>query len=130
MRKFLLALLAPLALGAAACGGEEAEPLSPDQARTYFTNIEGLLDQVVTAHDQGDTDQAAELAGQAYLDNFEHLEHDLEEKDHELNERIEGLLGPPFRQAIQKGMSQDALESRVEEIRTLLEDAEVALGVA
>jgi hypothetical protein len=131
MPKRLLATLALLAFATAACGGgEDAEPLSPDQARQYFTNIDTLLDETVAAQEQGDADQAAELAGQAYLDNFEFLEHDLEEKDHELNERLESLLGPPFRQAIQDGMSQEDLESRVAEIKGLLEQAKAALGVA
>jgi hypothetical protein len=131
MPKRLLATLALLAFATAACGGgEDAEPLSPDQARQYFTNIDTLLDETVAAQEQGDADQAAELAGQAYLDNFEFLEHDLEEKDQELNKRLESLLGPPFRQAIQDRMSQEDLESRVAEIKGLLEQAKAALGVA
>jgi hypothetical protein len=129
--KRLLVLVALFALAGAACGGgEETEPLSPDQARTYFTNIDTLLDQTVAAHEEGDTEQAAELAGQAYLDNFEFLEHDLEEQDHELNEELEAKLGPPFRRAIQAGMSQEELEGRVDEIKGLLEEAQAALGVA
>lgn len=98
MLKRSLAVLA-LVLLAACGGGSEAEPLSPAQASKFFTNIDALLDQTVKVHAEGDTDQAAELAGQAYLENFEFLEHDLEEADHELNERIEGLLGPAFRKA-------------------------------
>lgn len=131
MGKRWLAILAVVALAAAGCGGEEeAEPLSPEQARQYFANIHSLLDRVVAAHEQGDTDEAAELAGEAYLENYEHLEHDLEEADAELNEEIEGLLGPGFRQAIQEGMSQEELEARVSEVKELLERAEAALGVA
>lgn len=130
MRK-LIPMLAVALLAAVACGGdEEAEPLTPEQTRTYFANIDSLLDRVVAEHAEGNADQAAELAGQAYLDNYEFLEHDLQEVDAELNEEIEGLLGPPFRRAIQQGMSQEELESRVNEIRTLLEEAESALGVA
>lgn len=129
MLKRSLAVLA-LVLLAACGGGSEAEPLSPAQASKYFTNIDALLDQTVEVHAEGDTDQAAELAGQAYLENFEFLEHDLEEADHELNERIEGLLGPAFRKEIQQGMSQEALESRVDEVKGLLEQAKTALGVA
>ncbi len=130
-RRLALIGLALLTLAASACGGEdEAEPLSPTQTREYFSNIDDLLDQVVAAHAEGDTDQAAELAGQAYLENFEHLEPGLEEVDHELNEELEELLGPPFRQAIQDGMSQEDLEARVGEAKSLLEEAREALGVA
>ncbi len=130
MLKPVLILLAAFALAAGACGGEEeAEPLAPAQAERYFTNIDRLLDETVTAHEQGDTEQAAELAGEAYLENYEHLEHDLEEVDAELNEEIEELLGPPFRQAIQGGMTQEELESRVTEVKELLEEARSALGL-
>jgi predicted lipoprotein len=127
----LVAVLVLLALATAACGGEEeAEPLSPAQTREYFTNIDTLLDETVSVHEQDDTEQAAELAGEAYLENFEHLEPDLEEANHELNEELEAKLGPPFRQAIQEGMSQEELESRVDEIRALLDQARAELGVA
>ena len=131
MLRPMLALLAAFAIAAGACGGEEeAEPLSSGQAERYFTNIDQLLDQTVAAHEEGDTEQAAELAGEAYLENYEHLEHDLEEVDAELNEEIEELLGPPFRQAIQEGMTQEEVESRVAEVEGLLEEARAALDVA
>ena len=130
MRKRLIVILALAAVAAVACGGSgEEESLSRAEARGFFANIDSLLDQTVAEHDQGNTEEAAEFAGQAYLDNFEHLEPDLGEVDQELNEEIEGLLGPPFRQAIQGGMTQDELEARVSEVRTLLEQARAALGV-
>jgi hypothetical protein len=131
MLKRSLVLIALLASVATACGGEpEAEPLTPAQASRYFTNIDSLLDQVVAEHEQGNTAEAAELAGEAYLENFEYLEHDLEEADRELNERLEGLLGPEFRRQIQEGMSQQELEARVARVRDLLEQAKTALGVS
>lgn len=130
MAKRLIAVLVLAALGATACGGSDEEPLAPAEARAFFDNIDALLDRVVTEHEQGNTDAAAELAGEAYLENFEHLEHDLEEVNEELNEELEGLLGPGFRRAIQEGMSQEELEARVAEIRALLEQARAALGVA
>lgn len=129
MRNALIALLALSTLAASACGGSEEEPLSPGRARGYFDTIDRLLDRVVSEHEQGDAEAAAELVGEAYLENYEHLEHDLQEVDAELNEEIEGLLGPGFRRAIQEGMTQGELEARVTEIRELLGRARAALGV-
>lgn len=131
MLKPVAVLLSVLMLVGVACAGgasEEEEPLSREQAQTYFDNIDRLLDQAVEVHEDGPA-QAAELVGEAYLENFEHLEHDLEEKDAELNEELEELLGPSFRQAIQDGMSQEELEVRVAEIKDLLDQAKAELGV-
>jgi hypothetical protein len=132
LAKRFIAVLVLVALAAVGCGGseEEGESLSPVQARQYFTNIDSLLGQAVAAHEQGDTEEAAELVGEAYLENFEHLEHDLEAADPELNEELEDLLGPGFRQDIQEGISQDELETRVAEAAELLEQAKTVLGVA
>lgn len=124
----MLAALMVLALGAAACGGGE-EPLEPAQARTYFDNIDRLLSKALTQHADGDAEAAAESAGEAYLENFEHLEHDLEEADEALNERLERLLGPNLRREIQGGMTTEELEVRITEIRGLLAEARTALGV-
>lgn len=128
MGKRLLAGLLVLAIGSAACGGEE--PLTPDEARSYFENIDLLLADTLAEHREGDVDGAAESAGEAYLENFEHLEHDLEEADAELMERIERLMGPGLRREIQQGMSQEELEARIAEVQGLLIQARAELGVS
>ncbi|MDP8957473.1 MAG: hypothetical protein M3N24_11060 [Actinomycetota bacterium] len=134
MRRSLI-VVALLALATAACGGNgdgaaETESVSRAKATRYFNNIDRLLDRAVAAHRQGNTEEAAELAGQAYLENFEFVEHDLEERNAQLKEELEELMGPGFRQEIQRGMSQEALEARVAEAKRLLEQAKTALGVA
>lgn len=127
MRRSVLALLALVALTGSACGGDS---LGPGEARRYFGNIDTLLGQVVEAHERGNAGEAAELAAEAYLENYEHLESEVMEEDPELNEELEGLLGTRLRRRIRQGIPQEELEEMVEEARALLDRARAAVGLA
>jgi hypothetical protein len=89
--------------------------------------IEGLLDEVVTAYRDGDADEAAELAAEAYLENYEVIEAEVIAQAPDVNEELEPLLGAELRRRIQEGAPVSEIESMVEEAKRLLTEALEAL---
>ncbi len=100
-----------------------AQPLEEVEPAEVADNIESLLAEVVEAYEAGDTDEAAELAAEAYLENYEVIEAEVIEYAPEINEQLEPLLGAELRRQIDAG-------APVEEIRTMVEDAEALLAEA
>ncbi|MDQ4064529.1 MAG: hypothetical protein M3161_00600 [Actinomycetota bacterium] len=130
-----LVLVALLAFGA--CGGDEApagagsgshdETMMEDvDPAATVAEIERLLDEAEATY-ADDPEAAAELVAEAYLENYEHIEHAVEEADHDLNEELEGLLGTDLRARMQEGAPEEEIASMISEARDLLADALAAL---
>jgi len=139
-RVILLALV--VALSAAACGGDETGtpgasgegadqheegPLTLDEATPFAQNIEKLLGQAREAYEAGETEGASELVAQAYLSNYEALEHSIEEADAELNEELEALLGTELRARIKEGAPATEIAQMIDEALDLLAEGMTAL---
>lgn len=134
--RLLIVPLLLLGLVVGACGGEpeaapdagagESEENAADPEATV-REINALLDDLLVAYEDGDEAAAGELAAEAYLENYEHIEHPIEEADEELNEELEALLGAELRRSIQEGASQEEIEAMVAEARSMLDDALAAL---
>jgi hypothetical protein len=92
-----------------------------------IANIEGLLDEILETYEAGDSDEAAELAAQAYLENYELIEAGVIEHAPDVNKELEPILGSTLRQKIQDGVPLAELEALVERARELLADAGEAL---
>jgi hypothetical protein len=152
MRRLLpvLLLLAALAFAAAGCGsgddesssepaaaatteggtsGEESEEeeSTPEAAVGEIAEIRPLLARAVTEVEAGKRDQAAETVGDAYLEHFEHVEHPLEERDHDLMEELEVAISTDLRKQITDGGDVSEIQASVDEINAKLDDAVEAL---
>ena len=97
---------------------------SPEEA---FDNIENLLTRILQAYRAGNTEEAAELAAQAYLENYEIVEADVIRLAPDVNEELEPLLGAELRARIREGAPADEIASMVERARTLLRQARTAV---
>ena len=95
-----------------------------------IANINDLLDEILETYEDGDADAAAELAAEAYLENYELIEADVIEHAPDVNGELEPLLGSTLRQKIQDGAPLTELTTLVERARELLADAEEALAGA
>jgi predicted lipid-binding transport protein (Tim44 family) len=129
--KLLMVPVLALSLTGIACGDDEpaATPEGESSADVGATveNIDALLDDVLAAYQEGDAEEASELAAEAYLENYELIEHDVEEADEELNEELELLLGAQLRREIDEGASESDIEAMIEEARALLDEAVTAV---
>ncbi len=100
------------------------ESVAYDKGKLYDT-IRDLYSQMLTALDSGDYSKAENLAIEAYLENFEYLESDIEKVDSELLYDLELDMREELRAMIRN--NQDAGRIRVfveESILPDLEDAE------
>ena len=102
----LIVLIAALALAVAEIG-----------------EIKTMLATAVDQVRSGDAKAAEETVGDAYLEHFEHVEHPLGEKDHELMEELEEAISTDLRNDIKDGKSADEISSAVDEINTDLDKA-------
>jgi hypothetical protein len=93
-----------------------------------FARIDELLTEIVETYEAGDHEQAAELAAEAYLENYEHVEGDVKELAPEVNADLEPLLGAQLRAKIREGVSTKELKAIVARARVLLKDAKSAVS--
>ena len=70
--------------------------------RRSGAKIEELLDQAVAAYEPGSPDQAAELAAEAYLENYEVIEAAVIKAAPQVNAELEPLLGAELRKQIRE----------------------------
>jgi hypothetical protein len=153
MRRLLpvLLLLAALAFAAAGCGSgddasdepaaaattdggsaekaeeEEAEASTPEEAVEEIAEIKTMLGDAVSQVEAGDREQAEQTVGDAYLEHFEHVEHPLEERDHDLMEDLEVAISTDLRKQITDGDDVSEIQASVDEINAKLDDAVEAL---
>lgn len=126
------ALLATTAL-VAACGGdsksEESEEAAatPAEATKRIGNVRSGLDDAVAKYKAGDAKAADKLVGDAYLEEFEHVEGPLDKVNHELNEELEDGIREELRGKIKDGASVQEVETYVADLKTKLDRAEAAL---
>jgi hypothetical protein len=149
----LLLILAALALVAAGCGSddddssapaavsttattdadeseeaeEDEESATPEEAVEEIAAIRTLLGDAVTQVEAGDREQAEETVGDAYLEHFEHVEHPLGERDHDLMEELEVAISTDLRNQIKDGDDAAVIRSSVDEIDAKLDQAVEAL---
>ncbi len=92
-----------------------------DPRMKYVRNIEALLDEIVIRYEQGNYEEAQNLAMQAYLDNYELIEDDVKGYDEELNEEFEQLLRIELANKIKDRASIEEVQATVDMIKAKLE---------
>ena len=85
------------------------------------------LDQALAKYQAGDKKSADRIVGDAYLEEFEHVEGPLGKVDHELNEELEDGIREELRDKIKAGAPASEVAALVKELQTKLDKAEVAL---
>lgn len=119
---------------AAALIGHELEetvgalPVTEADPVAVAEEINRLLDEILALVEADDRDAAAELAAEAYLENYEVIEGGVIAAAPEINEELEPLLGAELRAAINDGMEHAQIEAMTDRARELLADAIAALG--
>lgn len=109
------------ALGLEGEGGEEIDVWA------YIGRIKTLLDQALAEHEQGNTQEARRLAVEAYLENYEYIESDIEEDDPELMEKIEIDLREDLERMIDEARPASEIESHIETIKSDLKQARMVV---
>jgi hypothetical protein len=113
--------------GGAGAATEEEESVSAEEAVGEIDEIERLLDEALARYEAGDTEEAEEIVGDAYLEHFEKVEHPLEELDPELMEELEVLISTTLRDEIKNGASAAEIEALVNEAKSGLATAKSLL---
>jgi hypothetical protein len=104
-----------------------AQPVESADPEEVFDRIETLLGQILAEYEEGEAEEAAELAAEAYLENYEVVEADVIRLAPEVNEELEPLLGAELRARIQEGVSAEELERMIDRARELLAQAREAV---
>lgn len=82
--------------------------------QAYIDRIVELLDQAVAKYGAGNAQEAKALAIEAYLDNYEFIEADIEEDDPELMEKIELAIREELVKMIDDRRPAAEIEAHVE----------------
>ena len=81
----------------------------------YLQNARGLLNQTSVEYKNKNYTGAEELATDAYLDNFEYVEHVLEQKgSHSMVQNIEHLMREELRDLLKNKANQTELDKTIE----------------
>ncbi|MDQ3953995.1 MAG: hypothetical protein M3285_00400 [Actinomycetota bacterium] len=105
-----------------------AAPTKESDPEEVVAEIEELLGEIVATYKAGDADAAAELAAEAYLENYEVIEAEVIEKAPDVNEELEPLLGADLRRQITAGAPVEDIEQMVARAEELLADALEAIA--
>ena len=90
----------------------------------YLQNARDLLNQTSVEYKEKNFTGAEELATGAYLDNFEYVEHVLEQKgSHSMVQNIEHLMREELRDLIKNKANQTELDMNIEVTDSKLLDA-------
>ena len=98
--------------------GQENETAQGDEESNkfvnYLENARNLLNQTSIEYKDGNFTGAEELANTAYLDNFEHVEDELEEKGSlSFMEDLEHMMREDLRNLIQDKADQSELDMHI-----------------
>lgn len=89
----------------------------------YIQNVSDLLDRVSVEYNAGNTTGAEELAIAAYIDNFERVEADLDQRNAtELKEQIEQSLRVELVGLIRDGADSQAVDGKIADIKSKLDE--------
>ena len=97
-----------------------ATPAEESDPKAVQAEIERLLDQIVDTYDPANPDASAELAAEAYLQNYETIEAGVITAAPEVNAELEPLLGAELRKQIRAGVPQDEIANMVRRAKQLL----------
>jgi molybdenum-dependent DNA-binding transcriptional regulator ModE len=89
----------------------------------YIDEIKELLDHTLVEYEEGEFQAARALAVEAYLENYEFIETDIEADDPELMEKIEINLREELTQMIDDRRPAAEVKAHIETIKTDLETA-------
>jgi hypothetical protein len=89
----------------------------------YIERIKELLDQSLQEYEEGEFQKARSLAVEAYIDNYEHIEGDIEQDNPQLMEKIELELRVQLTKMIDERRPAAEIESHIEMVKTDLETA-------
>jgi hypothetical protein len=89
----------------------------------YIDRINELLDHSLAEYEEGEFQEARSLAVEAYLENYEFIEADIEQDDPELMEKIELDLREELTQMIDDRRPAAEIEAHIGMIKTDLETA-------
>lgn len=116
-------------------GAELAETVDAVLLETVSTedavaNINALLDEILEEVEADDRDAAAELAAEAYLENYELIEAAVIEHAPDVNAELEPLLSAQLRSEITGGAPLAKIRELVDQAKELLAEAEEAIAGA
>ncbi|HKU48419.1 MAG TPA: hypothetical protein VJP79_00590 [Nitrososphaera sp.] len=106
------------------------EDESQQDGQAYIDKIIELLDEAVASYQAGEPDDAKANAIEAYLDNYEFIESDIEEDDPDLKEKIEVAIRVDLVGMIEQARPLAEIQSHVDEIKADLEAAREIVGSA
>jgi hypothetical protein len=98
-------------------GAEEQDPIA------IINNIKSLLTELVAAYRSQDYQGAENIAIEAYLENYEHVEAPIAEHDQQLMEQTEVMLREELRQMITDRVPIEQIEQHIAMINTNLDRA-------
>ena len=104
-----------------------ATPAQESDPQAVQAEIERLLDEIARTYEPADPDAAAELAAEAYLQNYETIEAGVIDAAPGVNARLEPLLGAQLRKRIREGAPQGEIEAMVRRAKQLLAQGVTAL---
>lgn len=96
--------------------------------RTEVAAIRQFLTRMLRVYEQGDAQQATQLAVEMYLDHYEKIEYLIIERAPKLNGQLEPLLASKIRARIKAGAPATELAALVKEAQTGLDEAEKVLA--
>jgi hypothetical protein len=105
-----------------------AAPTEESDPEEVVAEIEKLLGEIVATYKTGDEAAAAELAAEAYLENYEVIEAEVIEQAPEVNEELEPLLGADLRRQITAGAPVEDIEKMTARAEELLAEALEAIA--
>lgn len=104
-----------------------ALPVEESDPAAVAAEINELLDEIEAAYEAGDAEVAAELAAEAYLENYEVIEAEVIEYAPEVNAELEPLLGAELRAEMKAGAPVEQVLSMIDRARELLAQALAAV---
>jgi hypothetical protein len=103
--------------------GEEAAAEEEQDPIAIINNIKSLLTELVAAYRSQDYQVAENIAIEAYLENYEHVEAPIAEHDQQLMEQTEVMLREELRQMITNRAPIEQIEQHIGLINANLDRA-------